>query len=140
MILSGVRRLILGDLRLTLWLSVNLDTGLTFFFFFFKHQIYILKGTKKIRSCLVSAFRLGFNLSLETLTDLRFSHQAKTRFCVGGLSCFSRVWLCATLLTVVFQVLCQFDSPGRSTGVGSQALLQGIFHLGIEPASHTSPA
>ena len=55
-----------------------------FFVCFFKLQIYILKDTKKIRSYLVSAFRLGFNLSLETLTDLRFSYQAKTRFCVWG--------------------------------------------------------
>ena len=33
------------------------------------------------------------------------------------------------------------DSPGKNTGVGCHAFLQGIFHhLGIKPTSLTSPA
>ena len=35
--------------------------------------------------------------------------------------------------------LCPWDSPGKNTGVGSHALLQGIFP-GIEPESLVSPA
>ena len=37
------------------------------------------------------------------------------------LSCFSRVWLFATL------TLWPWESPGKNTGVGCHALLQGIF-------------
>ena len=37
--------------------------------------------------------------------------------------------------------LCPWDSPGKNTGVGSHALLQGIYLIqGIKPASHMSPA
>ena len=43
------------------------------------------------------------------------------------LSCFSHIWLCETLWTVTRQLLCPRDSPGKSTGVGCHALLQGIF-------------
>ena len=39
------------------------------------------------------------------------------------LHCFSRVQLFATLWTVA---LCPWDSPGKNTGVGCRALLQGI--------------
>ena len=39
------------------------------------------------------------------------------------------------------RLLCQWDSPGKNTGVGCQALLQGIFLTpGIEPATLMSPA
>ena len=41
---------------------------------------------------------------------------------------FSRISLFATLRTVAHQApLCPRDSPGRNTGVGCHALLQGIF-------------
>ena len=43
------------------------------------------------------------------------------------LSCFSPVWLCATLRTVACRLLCPWDSPGKNTGVDSHSLLQGIF-------------
>ena len=39
------------------------------------------------------------------------------------LSCFSHVWLSATLWT---SLLCPWDSPGMNTGVGFDFLLQGI--------------
>ena len=42
------------------------------------------------------------------------------------LSCFSRVWLFATLWTVA-RLLCPWNSPGKNTGVDCCALLQGIF-------------
>ena len=41
------------------------------------------------------------------------------------LSHFSHVQLFATLWTVVLQVLCPWDSPGKNTGVGCHALLWG---------------
>ena len=39
------------------------------------------------------------------------------------------------------RLVCPWDSPGRNTGVGCHALLQGIFlDPGIKPASLKSPA
>ena len=47
--------------------------------------------------------------------------------CVCMLSNFIRVQLFATLWTVVHQAPCPWDTPGKSTGVGCHAFLQGIF-------------
>ena len=44
-----------------------------------------------------------------------------------SLSCFSRVRLFANLWTVAHRLLYPCDSPGKNTGVGCHALLQGIF-------------
>ena len=43
------------------------------------------------------------------------------------LCCFSHVRLCATLWSLAHRLLCPWDSPGKNTGVGCHALLQGIF-------------
>ena len=43
------------------------------------------------------------------------------------LSRFSCVQLCAILWTVACQAPLSMDSPGKNTGVGRHALLQGIF-------------
>ena len=45
----------------------------------------------------------------------------------GELSPFSRVQLFVIPWTVAHQLLCPWDSPGKNTGVGCHALLQGIF-------------
>ena len=42
-------------------------------------------------------------------------------------SWISCVWLFATPWTVATRFLCLWDSPGKNTGVGSHALLQGVF-------------
>ena len=42
-------------------------------------------------------------------------------------SCSSHVRLCVTLWTVALQASLFMDSPGKNTGVGCHALLQGIF-------------
>ena len=47
--------------------------------------------------------------------------------CCAVLSHFSRVWLFATPWTVATSLLCPWDSPGKNTGGGCRALLQGIF-------------
>ena len=48
--------------------------------------------------------------------------------CACVLSCFSHVRLFATLWTVAcWRLLCPWHSPGKNTGVGCHALLQGIF-------------
>ena len=52
-------------------------------------------------------------------------------FCRAGLllllvSCFSRVWLCATLWTAAHQDPPSWDSPGKNTGVGCHFLLHGF--------------
>ena len=49
----------------------------------------------------------------------------KDRACVLG--CFSRVRLFTTPWTPPARLLCPWDSPGKNTGVGCHALLQGIF-------------
>ena len=52
------------------------------------------------------------------------------------LGCFGRVPFSAPPWTVAHQVLCPWNSPGKNTGVGCHALLQGNLPiLGIEPAS-----
>ena len=47
-------------------------------------------------------------------------------FCVCVLRYFSCVQLFETLWTVAHQLLCPWESPGKNTGVGCHALLQGI--------------
>ena len=47
---------------------------------------------------------------------------------------FSHVWLIAIPRTLVHQVLCPWNSPGKNTGVGCHSLLQGIFPTqGLNP-------
>jgi len=54
--------------------------------------------------------------------------------CVCKPSCLSRVRLFATLWTVAVQVALPWDSPGRSTRLGCQALFQVIFPTqGLNP-------
>ena len=55
------------------------------------------------------------------------AHQNKVLKRVHVLSCFNHVRLCATLWTVAHQAPLSWDSPGKNTGVGCHALLQGIF-------------
>ena len=43
------------------------------------------------------------------------------------LNHFSLVWLCATVWTVAHQAPLSMGFPGKNTGVGCHALLQGIF-------------
>ena len=53
----------------------------------------------------------------------------------------SCVWLFVTLWTIPASFLCPWDSPGKNTGVGCHALLQGIFPTqGLSPHSLLSPA
>ena len=47
--------------------------------------------------------------------------------CMCMLSHFSHVQLFATPWTIAPRLLCPWDSPGKNTGVGCHALLQGIF-------------
>ena len=56
------------------------------------------------------------------------------------LSHFSRVWLFQTHWTAAHQApLCPWDSPGKNTGVGCRALLQGIFPAqGLDLISYVS--
>ena len=47
---------------------------------------------------------------------------------------FSHVWLIAIPWTLVHQVLCPWNSPGKNTEVGCHSLLQGIFPTqGLNP-------
>ena len=49
--------------------------------------------------------------------------------CACTLCCFSHVWLFAALRTIAPRLLCPWYSPGKDTGVGCHALLQGILLL-----------
>ena len=54
--------------------------------------------------------------------------------CVCVLSRFSHAWLFVTPWSVALQAPLSMDSPGKNTGVGCQALLQGIFPIqGLNP-------
>ena len=44
-----------------------------------------------------------------------------------ALGCFSLLWLCAAPWTAAHQAPQSMGSPGKSTGAGCHALLQGIF-------------
>ena len=46
---------------------------------------------------------------------------------VGSVMCFSRVQLFSPAWIIAIRLLCPWDSPGKNTGVGCHALLQGIF-------------
>ena len=45
----------------------------------------------------------------------------------GSTCAFSRIWLFGAPWTVARQAPCPWDSPGKDTGAGCHALLQGIF-------------
>ena len=66
---------------------------------------------RTLRSCMQSA---------SVMTD-------KESVCCAVISCFSRVRLFATPWAVAHQAICPWNSPGKNTGVGCHALLQGIF-------------
>ena len=61
----------------------------------------------------------GYSLYLDLLLLLEV--------CGIHLQSLSCVRLSVTLWTVAHQVLCPWDSPGKNTGVGHHAVLQGIF-------------
>ena len=63
-----------------------------------------------------------FGLEESSVSWCYFIH---VRACV--LSQFCCIWLFATLWTVAHRLLCPWDSPGKSTGVGRHFLLHGIF-------------
>ena len=56
------------------------------------------------------------------------------------LSCFSHIRLCTTVWTLPTRFLCLWDSPGKDSGVGCHALLQGIFLTQGCWNPHLSPA
>ena len=61
--------------------------------------------------------------------------------CACVLSCFSCVQLFVTLWTVAHQAPLSMDSPGKNTGVGCHALLQGNLPTPeIKPTSIAAPA
>ena len=67
---------------------------------------------------------------LKPLEELQFSSytQISLQFhwcvCLAAQSCPT---LCNPMDCKPLRLLCQWDSPGKNTGVGSHSLLQGIF-------------
>ena len=47
--------------------------------------------------------------------------------CSHMLSCFMHVWLFAAQWIIAHRLFCPRDSPGKNTGAGCHALLQGFF-------------
>ena len=69
----------------------------------------------------------------DVISGRLITYQAKTlrRACIPSvcmLSHFSHVWLCSPLDFSPPELLCQWDSPGKNTGVGCQTLLP-LYHL-----------
>ena len=73
----------------------------------------------------------GTKSMIPTLMEIKreksLGQRSHTRMTMCVLSCFSRVQFFATLWTVARQAPLSWDSPGKNTGVGYHALLQGIF-------------
>ena len=68
-------------------------------------------------------------------------HLAQTNECSAVLpSPFSCIQLFTALWTVPTRLLCPWDSPGKNTGVGCHALLQGIFPIQGSNPCILSPA
>ena len=75
-------------------------------------------------------FLAAFTTQGSTLTPSAVPWQIIVRWHDGGasgLSCFSRVWLFATLWAVSIMLFCPWNPPGKNTGMGCRALLHGIF-------------
>ena len=74
----------------------------------------------------------------------RLAEQTTVSWCswmCNTLRRFSHVWLCVTLWTVAHQAPLSMDSPGKNTGVGCHALLQGNLPTPeIKPTSIAAPA
>ena len=117
---------------------------LLFFFVLFRLIVGILAGVSEMWKSLSDVRLLA---TLWTVESVEFSrpeywsgqpfpspgnlpnpgmHFANDQWCARVLSCFSCVWLCDPV-TVAPRLLCSWDSPGKNTGVGCHALLQGIF-------------
>ena len=64
---------------------------------------------------------------MHTLQLHLLEKQSTGSVCASMLSCFSQIQLFATLWTISTRLFCPWDSPGKNTGVGCRALLQGIF-------------
>ena len=62
--------------------------------------------------------------TLERLTVYSFSSKRAVHACQVALVVSDFVWSCGLELA---RLLCSWDSPGKNTGVGGHALLQGIF-------------
>ena len=73
----------------------------------------------------------GTKSMIPTLMQIKreksLGQRSHTQMPMCVLSCFSRVQFFATLWTVTRQAPLSWDSPGKNTGVGYHALLQGIF-------------
>ena len=67
----------------------------------------------------------SLSLELPGKSLIQSKKKKKHTKCVCWL--LSRVWLFATPWAVAPRLLCPWDSPGKNTGVGGHALLQGIF-------------
>ena len=65
----------------------------------------------------------GANVTLQGDVLCLATHLAhySTSSCARVLSPFSRVQLCAALWTAAARLLCQWNSPGKKTGVGCHA-------------------
>ena len=99
------------------FLLINLDS--------FTH---LIKQKEHISSFFLK--KLHYNLQENQVSHSKVLSASYTIFrnlCPMRFSPFSRVWLFATSWTISPRLLCPWDSPGKSTGVGCCALFQGIF-------------
>ena len=116
--------------------------------YFFFHSSFFKRNTRNCNKIITGFFFFweavcpvtGYQWcqDVRTWTTFCWLKWAKC-LCACMLSRFSHVWLFATPWTL--RLLCPWDSPGKNTGVGCYALLQGTFQTqGTEPESLTTPA
>ena len=67
------------------------------------------------------------NITVRLQQSIYYSTRIKVNVCMPShFSCVPRF---VTLWTVALRLLCPWDSPGKNTGMGCHALLQGIFPI-----------
>ena len=76
--------------------------------------------------CVLLPFQPDFSEEISHVHERVFDALVCVLLSCAVLSHFSHVWLC-NRMDQPARLLCPSDSPGKNTGVGCYALLQGIF-------------
>ena len=123
----------LKELGTTWWLSNQKLPGKFPFVINLSWSVYFL-GAKQ-RNCSLRLIPLEAGRSWRQEMGHCVAFKLKCNIPLG-ICVLSPVWLFVTPWTTTPRLLCPWDSPGKTTGVGRHFLLQGIFPTqGIEPMS-----
>ena len=95
-------------------------------------QQHIISDVEHLFMCLLAVCLMWRNGYLGLLTISFFPHFLIGLFCFV-IECMSRLYMCKSVCLTLCdpmdytRLLCPWNSPGKNTGVGYHALLQGIF-------------